>query len=327
MALVRWGPLFLGLIAIILQCVKKKSMSNIVLPFPNKQWQTPVPLHPWVISQISSWGQRAWKGFLEVRHCLFSFFVMPVQRKSKAFSGLTPASPSHLIWLNCSAKYYSGLWVWPYLPAPENKLWIDFSHPLLPVSSPPFLILGARLCNTELPALSHSPAFFLIDRHYFGHALLLWSYSSEASILKGTFSTVSHLHFFSALGVIPASLSDLLHFNLLHCSFTSLLHSSAFANASVSLPIKCHLGMVISPSPSKGKDKWKEMFSFSALWLNHLASHSLWLLLFHHHGTANKLYSGLPMSSAAGTGLLLIFVALVNSSLPLQQPLFSSNLQ
>lgn len=35
---------------------KKKQTSNIVLSFPSEQWQKPIPLHPWVISQISSWG-------------------------------------------------------------------------------------------------------------------------------------------------------------------------------------------------------------------------------------------------------------------------------
>lgn len=62
-------------------------------------------------------------------------------------------------------------------------------------------------------------------------------------------------------------------------------------------------------------------FSFSALGLNHLPSHSLWLPLLHHRIAANKLSCGYP--AAGELGLFLTFIVLVNSSSPLYQPVFS----
>lgn len=70
-----------------------------------------------------------------------------------------------------------------------------------------------------------------------------------------------------------------------------------------------------------GRETKRNPFSFSALGLNHLPSHSLWLSLLHHRIAANKLSCGHP--AAGKLGLFLIFTVLVNSSSPLYQPVFS----
>lgn len=65
----------------------------------------------------------------------------------------------------------------------------------------------------------------------------------------------------------------------------------------------------------------RNSFGFSALGLNHLSSHSLWLPLLHHRIAANKLSCGFP--AAGELGLFLTFIVVVNSSSPLYQPAFS----
>lgn len=52
---------------------------------------------------------------------ILQLFCYVCLRRSNTLSGLTSASPSHLIWLNCSGKCYSGLWVCPYLPILYSK--------------------------------------------------------------------------------------------------------------------------------------------------------------------------------------------------------------
>lgn len=150
-------------------------------------WRKSIPLPPWVITQIPPWG--LWNGFLGI-HCYSSaFFVVPLWRKSNMLSGLTSASPSHLIWLNCSGKCYSGLWLCPYLPSAYSKHWSAFtcaffSHSVSPL---PFPVTEARQGDAKLLFLSHSLASFLINRHCFRHLLPLWSCDSNGLILKCTF--------------------------------------------------------------------------------------------------------------------------------------------
>lgn len=259
--------------------------------------QKSIPFHSCV---ISSWGQSVWKVFLETC-CYSSAFSLCLFWGSNALSGLTPASPSRLIWLNCSGKYYSSLWLWPYLPVLYNK---HFPYPFLchSVSPLPLPVTEARPCNVYLWALS--PSSILFNRQtLLWPPLPLWSCDSNGLILKCTFTWVVHLHFFYTLGVIPTSLSDLLHFNLLNCSFTSFLNMSAFASASASLPVKCHLGMDISPSPSEVKEKWKEIHLVSLL--------SVWTIclftFFCHHfyttnGAAAELSCGLSAAGEPGVG-------------------------
>lgn len=119
----------------------------------------------------------------------FSFFCYVCLRRSNTLSGLTSASPSHLIWLNCSGKCYSGLWVCPYLPILCSKHWIALALPFLShlVSPLPFPVTEARQGNAKLPALSHPLASFPINRHCFRHLLPLWSCDSNSLILKYTF--------------------------------------------------------------------------------------------------------------------------------------------
>lgn len=70
-----------------------------------------------------------------------------------------------------------------------------------------------------------------------------------------------------------------------------------------------------------GREMKRNPFSFSALGLNHLPSHSLWLPLLHHRIAANKLSCGHP--AAGKLGLFLTFTVSVNSFSPLCQPVFS----
>lgn len=212
--------LVLGLPVIILQCAKNKFTSNIMLSFL-KCDRNLLPSIPGLLPKYhpeNNIPPSYLEGLFGNSLLFFSFFIMSVLRKSNTLSGLTPASPSHLIWLNCSGKCYSGLWVWPYLPILYNKHWIAFSYPFLShsVSPLPFPVTEERQGNVHLLDLPHPLASFLINRHCFGHPLPLWSCDWNGVVLNYTFMLVPHLHFFYILGVIPTSLNDLLYFNLLN---------------------------------------------------------------------------------------------------------------
>lgn len=146
--------------------------------FP-KLWQKSIPLHPWVITQIPPWG--LWNDFLGI-HCYSSaFFVQSLWRRTNTISGLTSASPSHLMWLNCSGKCCSGLWVCPNLSILYGKHWSAFTHSFCPhsVSPLPSPVTEVRQGSAKLPSLSHSLASFLTNRHC--------SCDSNGLILKYTF--------------------------------------------------------------------------------------------------------------------------------------------
>lgn len=117
--------LVLGLFAITLQGARINLHMWCYAAF-SKVWHKSFPLHSWVITQIPPWG--LWNDFLGVLCYSSAFSVMSLWRRSNMFSGLTSASPSHLICLNCSGKCYSGLWVCPYLPILCSKHWSAFTH-------------------------------------------------------------------------------------------------------------------------------------------------------------------------------------------------------
>lgn len=131
--------LVLGLFAITLQGAKINLHMWYYAAFP-KVWHKSIPLHSWVITQIPPWG--LWNDFLGVLCYSSAFSALSLWRRSNMFSGLTSASPSHLIWLNCSGKCYSGLWVCPYLP-----ISVVSTEVLLPILS---FLLRCPLCPSLL---------------------------------------------------------------------------------------------------------------------------------------------------------------------------------
>lgn len=136
------------------------------------------------------------------------------------------------------------------------------------------------------------------------------------------FTLVAHLHFFYILGVIPTSLSDLLHFNLLNCSFTSFFQYVCLCKRLSFITCKVSPWDGYFPFTFWSEREIKRNpFSFSALGLNHTPSRFLWSPLLHHGGAANELSCGLPAAGRAGTGLFLTYLG--NSSSPLYHHLFS----
>lgn len=118
-------------------CAKNKCTSNII-SFSLKCVRSLFPSIPGLLPKYHP--EDSLEGLLGNLLLFFSFFIMSALRKSNMLSGLTSASPTHLIWLNCSGKYYSALWLWPYLPVLYNK---HFPHPFFFF---PFNVPSALTC-------------------------------------------------------------------------------------------------------------------------------------------------------------------------------------